>query len=146
MKQEQLIEKIFKRSENPVQSVEDLGNLCPFLFATPQSREVFNTALRKHGYEINENYFQENDQITMMAHPSCGSSSDDYGYGGGHPSCGSSRGWGYGGGHPSCGSSNNRGNGGGHPSCGSSFSSKKPYAKMILPVNKEAGSQSGIRC
>ena len=115
MKQEQLIEKIFRRSENPVQSVEDLGNLCPFLFATPQ---------------INENYFQESDQITMMAHPSCGTSNDDYGYGGGHPSCGSSRGWGYGGGHPSCGSSNNR-NIGGHPSCGSSFSSKKPYSKMI---------------
>ena len=130
MKQEQLIEKIFRRSENPVQSVEDLGNLCPFLFATPQSREVFNTALRKHGYEINENYFQESDQITIMAHPSCGPSNDDYGYGGGHPSCGSS---------------NNR-NIGGHPSCGSSFSSKKPYSKMILPINKEVGNQSGIRC
>ena len=32
MKQEQLIQKIFERSENSVQSVEDLGNLCPFLF------------------------------------------------------------------------------------------------------------------
>lgn len=140
MKQEQLIQKIFERSENPVQSVEDLGNLCPFLFGTVQSREKFNKALRKHGYEINETYFNENEEIAMMAHPSCGSS-NDWGYGG-HPSCGTSRGGGSGWGHPSCGTS--RG-GGGHPSCCSSYSSKKPYAKMILPVRPRVGNQSGIR-
>lgn len=145
MKEQELIERIFERSENPVKSVEDLGNLCPFLFATPELREGFNGALRKHGYEINENYFKESEQITMMAHPSCGSSNDDYGYGGGHPACGTSRGWGYGGGHPACGSSNNRGIGSGHPACGRSFSSKKTYSKMILPINREVGNQSGIR-
>ena len=142
MKQEQLIERIFKRSENPVQSVEDLGNLCPFLFLTHESRESFNTTLRKYGYEINENYFQENEQISMMAHPSCGSSND--GYGGGHPSCGTSSGWGYGGGHPSCGTGRGWGNRS-HPSYCSSASNKRPYSKMILPINKEAGNQSGIR-
>ena len=125
MEKGQLIQKIFERSENPVQSVEDLANLCPFLFATPAAREKFNGALRKHGYEINESFFQESDQITMMAHPSCGSSSD---YGSGHPSCGSSRDYGW-----------------GHPSCGCSFSSKRAYSKILLPINKEVGKQIGIR-
>ena len=138
MEKGQLIQKIFERSENPVQSVEDLANLCPFLFATPAAREKFNGALRKHGYEINESFFQESDQITMMAHPSCGSSSD---YGSGHPSCGSSRDYGWG--HPSCGSS--RDYGWGHPSCGCSFSSKRAYSKILLPINKEVGKQIGIR-
>lgn len=137
MEKGQVIQKIFERSENPVQSVEDLANLCPFLFATPAAREKFNGALRKHGYEINESFFQESDQITMMAHSSCGSSSSY----GGHPSCGPSRDYGWG--HPSCGSSN--GYGSGHPSCCSSFSNKKPYSKLLLPINKEVGNQNGIR-
>ena len=139
MRNKKIIDKIFTRAENPVAEVEALANLCPFILERPEDRVSFNNALRPYGYKVNDEVFKETDQIVMMSHSSCGSSSSY----GGHSSCGSSNSWGGGSGHSSCGSSNGWGRGSSHSSC--CASTDKPYAKIILPIRNDIGNQNGIR-
>lgn len=94
----EFIKRIFERSEDPISQLERINDIMPCFFANPEIIELVNSRLDAFGFQINDAYIKDmKNQIQMMGHPACGSSS---GWGTGHPACGYSGG--YGSGHPSC--------------------------------------------
>lgn len=129
------INKIFDRSDNPIEELERINSVVPIFFIDENNINYINEGLDKYGYEINPNYISDvKSQCQMYGYPACGGG----GYGG-HPACGYSSGYGYGGGigHPACG-----GGGIGHSSCCSSLNIDKP---LLLVKKNNGGIENGIR-
>ncbi len=79
------INKIFDRSDNPIEELERINSVVPIFFIDENNINYINEGLDKYGYEINPNYISDvKSQCQMYGYPACG------GGGIGHSSCCSS--------------------------------------------------------